>query len=99
MKKLVEKDKKIRKIVEKLEKKTFILKTLRNNQNLPVTTRFNALNTLNQFEKKVSRTLISNRCILTVNKKKFGKWTHYSRIFFLKLAKTEKIYGLTKSSW
>jgi ribosomal protein S14 len=99
MKKLVEKDKKTRKIVQKLEKKTFILKVLRNNLNLPVISRFNALNDLNRSEKKASKTLISNRCTATVNKKKFGKWTHYSRIFFLKLARTEKIYGLTKSSW
>lgn len=99
MKKLLEKDKKTRKMVQKLEKKTFILKTLRNNLNLPVIARFNASNTLNNFEKKASRSLISNRCIITINKKKFGKWTHYSRVFFLKLAKTDKIHGLTKSSW
>lgn len=99
MKKLVEKDKIARKMVQKFEKKTFVLKTLRNNKNLPVIARFNASNTLNQFEKKVSRTSITNRCTMTINKKKFGKWTHYSRIFFLKLAKTDKIYGLTKSSW
>lgn len=99
MKKLIEKDKKIRETVKKFEKKALILKSLRNNQNLPFTTRFNASNTLNQFEKKISKSLISNRCTLTINKKKFGKWTHYSRILFLKLARTEKIYGLTRSIW
>lgn len=99
MKKLIEKDKKIRKTVQKFEKKTLILKSIRNNQNLPIITRFNASNALNQHEKRVSKSLISNRCTLTINKKKFGKLTHYSRVLFLKLARTKKIYGLTKSIW
>lgn len=99
MKKLLEKDKKTRRTIKNSEKKTFILKTIQNNFNLPVNLRFNASSCLNYLNKKISKTLLSNRCVATVNKKKFGKWTHYSRIFFLKLTKTNKIYGLTKSSW
>ena len=99
MKKLVEKDKKVRKTVKQLEKKKFILKIIQNNLNLPYLLRFNASNNLNSITKKASKTLVSNRCILTINKKKFGKLTNYSRIFFLKLAKNQKIYGLTKASW
>lgn len=99
MKKLVEKDKKIRGKVNQLEKKVFILKTIRNNSNLPYLLRFNASDCLNSMPKKASKSLISNRCVSTINKKKFGKLTNYSRIFFLKLAKSKKIYGLTKASW
>lgn len=99
MKKLIEKDNKIRKNIKTLEKKRFIFKTILNNINLPSLVRFNALNELSSLPKTSSKTLISNRCVATVNKKKFGKLTNYSRIFFLKLARNKKIFGLTKSSW
>ena len=99
MKKLIEKDKKVRKEIKKLEKKKFILKIMLNNINLPYLLRFNASNNLNSITKKASKTFISNRCVSTINKKKFGKLTHYSRIFFLKLAKNKKIHGITRSSW
>jgi ribosomal protein S14 len=99
MKKLVEKDKKIRKNIETVERKKFILKLIQNNFNLPDLTRFNATHYSGHITKNASKTLISNRCLATVNKKKFGKLTHYSRIFFLKLARNKKIYGLIKASW
>ena len=99
MKKLLEKDKKVRKKIKQLEKKKFILKIILNNLNLPYLLRFNASNNLNSITKKASKTLASNRCITTINKKKFGKLTNYSRIFFLKLAQNKKIYGLTRASW
>jgi ribosomal protein S14 len=99
MKKLVAKDKKVRKKIKTLEKKKFILKIIQNNLNLPYLLRFNASNNLNSITKQASKTLVSNRCIATINKKKFGKLTNYSRIFFLKLAKNKKIFGLTQASW
>ena len=99
MKKLLEKDKKIRKKIKEFEKKKFILKIIQNNSNLPYLLRFNASNDLNSITKKASKTLVSNRCVATINKKKFGKFTHYSRIFFLKLAEKKKIFGLIRASW
>jgi ribosomal protein S14 len=99
MKKLIEKDKKVRKDIKKFEKKKFVLKMIQNNLNLPHLVRFNASHLLNKISKTGSKTLISNRCVTTINKKKFGKFTNYSRIFFLKLAQNGKIYGLTKASW
>ena len=99
MKKLIEKDKKVRKKIKTLEKKKFILKIILNNINLPYLLRFNASNNLNSITKKASKSVVSNRCIATVNKKKFGKFTNYSRIFFLKLARNKKIHGMTRASW
>jgi small subunit ribosomal protein S14 len=99
MKKLLEKDKKIRKKIKKFEKKKFILKTISNNLNLPDLVRFNAFNNLNEMPKNTSKSFISNRCVNTINKKKFNKLTNYSRIIFLKLARHKSIYGLNKSSW
>jgi ribosomal protein S14 len=99
MKKLLEKDKKVRKKIKKFEKKKFILKAISNNLNLPDLIRFNAFNNLNEMPKNASKSFISNRCVNTINKKKFNKLTNYSRIIFLKLARHKSIYGLNKASW
>lgn len=99
MKKLLEKDKKIRKQIKKSEKRKFVFSIIQNNSNLPYLVRFNSSKNLNDITKKASKTLISNRCVATINKKKFSKLTNYSRIFFLKLARHKKIYGLKKASW
>ena len=48
---------------------------------------------------KSSKTLITNRCVQTVNKKTFHKFTHFSRTVFLKLAQSGYISGMRKSSW
>ena len=99
MKKLLEKDKKTRKKIQNAEKKKFVLKILLNNFNLTHLIRFNALCSLNNIDKKTSKVFISNRCISTINKKKFNKFTKFSRMVFLKLARNKKIYGLTKAIW
>ncbi len=99
MKKLLEKDKKNRKKVQDIEKKTFILKVLIHNLNLTNLIRFHALNSFHKMDKKTSKVFISNRCINTINKKKFTKFTKFSRIVFLKLARSKKIPGLSKASW
>jgi ribosomal protein S14 len=99
MKKLLEKDKKIRKEIKRLEKQKLVFTIIQNNLNLPYLVRFNSSNNLHKITKKASKTLISNRCVATINKRKFGKLTRYSRIFFLKLAHHKKIYGLNKASW
>ena len=99
MKKLLEKDKKNRKKLKKFEKKKFILKTILNNLSLSNFIRFNAFYSLNKLSNKTSKTVISNRCVNTINKKKFNKLTHFSRIVFLKIARNKDICGLRKSSW
>ena len=96
MKKLLEKDKKTRKNIKIFEKKKFILKSITNNLNFTNLIRFNAFNTINKISKKTSKVFVSNRCINTINKKKFNKLTKFSRIVFLKLAKNKKIYELKK---
>ena len=97
MKKLLEKDKKIRQKIKKFEKKKLILKSISNNLSFTNLVRLNALNDLTKMQKKTSKVSISNRCVSTINKKKFNKLTKFSRIVFLKLARHRKIYGLVKS--
>jgi len=67
--------------------------------NLANLLRFNALNKTSKIQKKTSKTYISNRCIITINKKKFSKFSKFSRVVFLKLARGNKIFGLSEASW
>lgn len=99
MKKLFAKDKKNRQIVKQLELKHFVLKQISTNSNFLKTVRWNALYELNSANKEGSKTILSNRCIKTINKKTFHKFTNLSRTVFLKLVKSGQISGMRKSSW
>ena len=99
MKKLFAKDSQNRKIVKELELKHFILKQISTNSNFLRTTRWNALYKLSSLSKKSSKTVLSNRCVKTINKKTFHKFTNFSRTVFLKLVKSGYISGARKSSW
>ena len=79
MKKLFAKDKKNRKLIKQVELKRFILKQISTNSNLLKMTRWNALNKLSHFPRNNSKVVISNRCIETINKKTFHKFTNFSR--------------------
>jgi ribosomal protein S14 len=99
MKKLFAKDRENRKTLKQLELERFVLKQISTNSNFLRTIRWNALYKLSTVSKKSSKTLLSNRCIQTVNKKTFNKFTHFSRTVFLKLVKSGYISGMRKSSW
>lgn len=99
MKKLFAKDRENRKTLKQLELEHFILKQISTNSNFLKTIRWNALYKLSIMSKKSSKTLLSNRCIQTINKKTFNKFTHFSRTVFFKLVKSGYISGMRKSSW
>ena len=99
MKKILSKDKKHRNIIKKLELKHFILKQISNNNNFQKNTKWNAFTNLSYLPKSSSKTYITNRCVKTVNKKTFHKFSKFSRMVFLKLARNGFISGLRKSSW
>lgn len=99
MKKLFAKDQKNRQIVKKLELKNFILKQISTNSNFSRVTQWNALSKLSSLTKRGSKTVLSNRCVKTINKKTFHKFTNFSRTVFLKLVKSGHISGMRKSSW
>lgn len=99
MKKIFARDIKNRKTVKKLELTHFILKHISTNANFIKTVRWNALYKLSNNYKNGSKTILSNRCVKTVNKKSFHKVTNFSRIVFLKLVKSGYISGVRKSSW
>lgn len=99
MKKLFAKDKENRRTVKQLELQHFILKQISMNSNFLKTVRWNAIYKLSDFNKQGSKTVLSNRCVKTINKKTFHKFTNFSRTVFLKLIKSGQISGIRKSSW
>lgn len=99
MKKLFAKDRENRKTVKQLELRHFVLKQISTNSNFLKTIRWNAIFRLSNLTKQSSKTILSNRCIKTINKKTFHKFTNLSRTVFLKLIKSGYISGIRKSSW
>ena len=99
MKKLFGKDKSVRNHVKNFELERFILKQIASNSNFLKMTRWNAINNLSNLPKQSSKIVTSNRCIKTINKKTFNKFSNFSRTVFIKLAKSGSISGLRKSSW
>jgi hypothetical protein len=83
MKKLLEKDKKFRNNFKKLKKNTFILKSIFKILIIISLVRWNAfLKLKNLANQKVIKLSLSNRCLKTVNKKRFNKLTNFLDIFF-----------------
>lgn len=99
MKKLIVKDKNLRKYLKNNEKTGFVLKCIANNLNFSKLTRWKALLKIKLLNYHKSKSLLSYRCIETINKKRFSKLTTYSRHLFLKYIREGKIHGFQKSSW
>lgn len=97
--KIYSKDFKKRKIVKQFELEHFVLKQIYFNSNYMKLLKWNAVDKLIKLPKKSSKTLMSNRCIKTINRKVFHKFSNLSRTVFLKLAKLGQISGLKKSCW
>ena len=98
MKKLLQKDKKLREVLKQIENKSFVLKAIYKNFNFFILVRLNSCLRLKNFLKKKSKVLIINKCFLGT-KKRFNKITLFSRNIFLKLIRSGYISGLQKSSW
>ena len=99
MKKLLAKDKKIRLKISKNQKNCFILISIFKNLNFSPLIRWKAFLKLQEIKHQYSEVSLSNRCVLTINKKRFNKLTTFSRHIFLKLIRSGKIYGLKRSIW
>jgi ribosomal protein S14 len=99
MKKLIEKDKKLRNNILSIENKGFILKLIIKNSNFFTLVRWKAFLKLKELTENASNISVINRCLLSVNKKRFNKLTGFSRHIFLKIIRYGTIPGLKKSSW
>ena len=99
VKKLLEKDKKLRLRLKNLEKQHFVFKSIFKNFNFFLLVRWNAFLKLKNLTASNSKVSTSNRCLYTINKKRFNKLTTFSRHIFLKLIRSGEINGIRKSSW
>ena len=99
MKKLVHKDKQFRSSVKKFERKRLILKSIIKNTYLTDLVRWNAILKLTQLPSNSSKVYVTNRCTLTGRRKYINKFYRFSRIEFLKLARSGNISNLRRSTW
>ena len=99
MKKLIAKDKKLRLKLKAQERHYFVLKTIFQNSNLFVLTRWNAYLKLKSLGEVNSKVSISSRCVYTINRKRFNSITLFSRYVFFKLVRSGQLSGIRKSSW
>lgn len=99
MKKILEKDKKLRDRINNKENRYFLLKSIFRNSNFFSLVRWNAFIGLKSLGKNNSKVSISSRCLYSINRKRFNKLTTFSRHIFLKLVRSGEIYGMRKSSW
>ena len=99
MKNLVQKDKQFRSYVKKFERKRLILKSIIKNTYLTDLIKWNAILKLTQLPSNSSKVYVINRCTLTGRRKYINKFYRFSRIEFLKLARSGRISSLRKSTW
>ena len=100
MKKHLRKDQKIRLRFAKQELRYVILKSITQNENLPALVKWNAILKLSSFAPNQNKIRLVNRCVLTSRKAKFNRiFKKFSRLSFLRLARTGTVSGLKKSSW
>lgn len=97
MKKLLIKDKNLRQNLKNLNRRYFLLKIILKNYNIFSLFRIKAAINLNKL--KFFNVSISDRCIVSFNKKKFNKFFLYSRIILLKKLYQNKTIGFKKSIW
>ena len=99
MKKLIEKDKLLKERFLNIENRHFVLKAITKNLNFFNLVRWNAIANLKVLTQNASKISTVNRCLLTVNRKRFNKLTGFSRHVFLKTIRSGSIPGIKKSSW
>lgn len=99
MKKLIKKDKNIRRIIRKYESTRTILKSITKNTNFANTIRWNAALMLNNLPKDSCKTRAVNRCLLTGRNAKLNKSYRFSRLAFLRLVRFGNISGFRKATW
>jgi ribosomal protein S14 len=99
MKKLLEKDKSLRFKNLISENHKVVLMSIFRNTGFFTLIRWNAFIKLQNLSSKSNKHAIINRCVYSINKKRFNKLTNFSRHIFLKLIRTGQIHGMKKSSW
>ncbi len=99
MKKLFYKNKKLQYFLEKINKQNFILKSIIKNKQFIIFLRYNCYLKLKVLSQNNSIPRLSNHCIESFSKKKFNKFTFFSRFIYFKFIKNGEIGNFRKSVW
>lgn len=99
MKKLITKDRNHSLILKKINKKYFVLKSILKNKHFSIFVRNKSVLKLKKLSDLASVVSVSNKCVESINKKRFNKFTLFSRFIYLKLIRNGKIPSISKSSW
>ncbi len=99
MKYLIHKDKRKRKLFQKVEKTQRVLKSIISDESQEENLRQSAYKKLNYVGKIGSKTKIHNRCLMSGRSKSVYRKFKVSRIELRELALKGSIPGYTKKSW
>jgi len=99
MKKRCLKEQKYRSIVFRMEDIRIIFKSILFNQYFPYQSRWACGFNLSILQKKSIASKLISRCIFTRHRKKFHFLFKFSRLVFLRLARSGQIFGLKKYVW
>lgn len=98
-KSMIEREKKREKLVAQYAAKRAALKTIANNDSLPMEERFKARLKLAELPRNSSATRLHNRCQLTGRPHAYYRKLKVSRIMLRELGSKGQIPGMVKSSW
>jgi hypothetical protein len=99
MLKLFIKDKAKRQMVKNLNKQYFVLKSIIKNKYILKLIHYKVCLRLKALSGLGSIISLSNRCVDSISKKRYNKFTLFSRFIYLKLIKNGKVTGFQKSNW
>lgn len=99
MKKLKLKDKKLRFNIRMFNKLYHIVKSITKNKYLFVYMRKNANKKLKKLCSIFKLTSTVNRCVYSISKKRYNKFSLFSRFIYLKLIRNGLVGGFKKCSW
>lgn len=88
-------------LLETNELNNYVAKAIAYNSNIKPVIRLAAYRDLNKKMslQKISKTLVVNRCVISLHKKRLNKVISVSRHLLLKFARQGLIYGLKKAVW
>ena len=95
----IERNKRRRRMVKQFAAKRAKLKTIAQDQSVPMEERFSAQMKLSELPRNSSKVRIRNRCSLTGRPRAYYRKFGLSRIALRDLASQGQIPGVVKSSW
>lgn len=95
----IERNKRVKRLVEQYAEKRAELKAIANDENLPMDERFEARLKLAELPRNSSPNRYRNRCEVTGRPRSYYRKMKMSRIALRQLGSQGLVPGITKSSW